>query len=145
MEREKLSANEIKIQNRQRIYQFIRENHQVSKQDVVVELQLSLPTVTQNLEYLRDNGLIDTSKKIRNTGGRNAMAYTYVADARMAIGVYLSANHMGVVAINLSGEVVCHLRESVAFDLEDDAYLQKIGKSGEEIKQKSVIADNQLL
>ena len=131
MEREKLSANEIKIQNRQRIYQFIRENHQVSKQDVVVGLQLSLPTVTQNLEYLRDNGLIDTSKKIRNTGGRNAMAYTYVADAR--------------IAINLSGEVVCHLRESVAFDLEDDAYLQKIGKSVEEIKQKAGIADNQLL
>lgn len=47
MEREKLSANEIKIQNRQRIYQFIRENYQVSKQDVVVGLQLSLPTVTQ--------------------------------------------------------------------------------------------------
>lgn len=45
MEREKLSANEIKIQNRQRIYQFIRENYQVSKQDVVVGLQLSLPTV----------------------------------------------------------------------------------------------------
>lgn len=43
MEREKLSANEIKIQNRQRIYQFIRENYQVSKQDVVVGLQLSLP------------------------------------------------------------------------------------------------------
>ena len=60
MEREKLSANEIKIQNRQRIYQFIRENYQVSKQDVVVGLQLSLPTVTQNLEYLRNLGLIDT-------------------------------------------------------------------------------------
>ena len=79
MEREKLSANEIKIQNRQRIYQFIRENYQVSKQDVVVGLQLSLPTVTQNLEYLRNLGLIDTSKKIRNTGGRNAMAYTYLS------------------------------------------------------------------
>ena len=26
------------------------------------------------------------------------MAYRYAADARMAIGVYLSANHMGVVA-----------------------------------------------
>lgn len=145
MEREKLSANEIRIQNRQRIYQFIRENYQVSKQDVVVGLQLSLPTVTQNLEYLRNLGLIDTSKKIRNTGGRNAMAYTYVADARMAIGVYLSANHMGVVALNLSGEVVCHLRESVAFDLDDDAYLQKIGRSVEEIKQKAAISDDQLL
>ncbi|MFR7440875.1 MAG: hypothetical protein ACLUUG_06215 [Lachnospiraceae bacterium] len=33
----------------------------------------------------------------------------------------------------------------MAFDLEDDAYLQKIGKSVEEIKQKAGIADNQLL
>ena len=33
----------------------------------------------------------------------------------------------------------------MAFDLEDDAYLQKIGKSVEEIKQKQVSADNQLL
>ena len=39
----------------------------------------------------------------------------------------------GVVALNLSGEVVCHLRESVAFDLDDDAYLQKIGRSVEEM------------
>lgn len=63
MEREKLSANEIKIQNRQRIYQFIRENYQVSKQDVVVGLQLSLPTVTQNLEYLRNLGLMIHQRK----------------------------------------------------------------------------------
>lgn len=145
MEREKLSANEIKIQNRQRIYRFIRENYQVSKQDVVVGLQLSLPTVTQNLEYLRDHGLIDTSKKIRNTGGRNAMAYTYVADARMAIGVYLSANHMGGVALDLSGEVVCHLRESMVFDLDDDRYLQKIGELVEAIKDKAGISDERLL
>lgn len=145
MEREKLSANEIKIQNRQRIYRFIRENYQVSKQDVVVGLQLSLPTVTQNLEYLRDCGLIDTSKKIKNTGGRNAMAYTYVADARMAIGVYLSANHMGGVAIDLSGEVVCHLRKSIAFDLDEDRYLQKIGELVEAIKEKAGISDERLL
>ena len=52
---------------------------------------------------------------------------------------------MGVVAY-WYGEVVCHLRESVAFDLDDDAYLQKIGKSvEEEFKQKAAISDDQLL
>ena len=75
---EKLSANEIKIKNRQLIYQYIRTNQQASKQDIVVALQLSLPTVTQNLEYLKEQGLIDTSQKIKNTGGRNATAFSYV-------------------------------------------------------------------
>ena len=145
MEREKLSANEIKIQNRKHIYQYIRKHRQVSKQDVVVALQLSLPTVTQNLEYLRDVGLIDTSEKIRNTGGRNATAYTYVPGVRMAIGVYLSANHISSVAVDLSGEVVYRVRKSVVFDLEDDAYLRQLGAIVEETKQKAGIEEEHLL
>ena len=70
----KLSVNEIKIKNRQMIYQHIRAHGPVSKQDTVVALQLSLPTVTQNLEYLKEHGLIDDSQQIKNTGGRNATA-----------------------------------------------------------------------
>ena len=53
MDIEKLSSNEIKIKNRQRIYQYIRFNGPSTKQDLVVALQLSLPTVTQNLDYLK--------------------------------------------------------------------------------------------
>lgn len=145
MEKEKLSANEIKIQNRQRIYQYIRENGQVSKQDLVVALQLSLPTVTQNLEYLTRRGLIDTSMKIRNTGGRNATAYTYVPNAKMAIGVYLSANHISAVAVNLSGEAACKVKERIVFNLEDDGYLRKLGEIVEQVKQMANVSEDNLL
>ena len=99
----KLSVNEIKIKNRQMIYQHIRAHGPVSKQDIVVALQLSLPTVTQNLEYLKEHGLIDDSQQIKNTGGRNATAYTYIKDAKQAMGVYISAHHMNVVALDLAG------------------------------------------
>ena len=104
-----MSSNEIKIKNRQRIYDYIRRNESVSKQDLVVALELSLPTVTQNLEYLKRTSLIDSSKKITNTGGRNATAFTYLKKAKMAIGIYITAHHMNGVAVDLSGgsRVIC--------------------------------------
>ena len=37
-----MSSNEIKIKNRQRIYDYIRRNESVSKQDLVVALELDL-------------------------------------------------------------------------------------------------------
>lgn len=136
---EKLSANEIKIKNRQLIYQYIRDRGQASKKDIVIGLELSLPTVTQNLEYLTSQKLIDTSQKIKNTGGRNATAYSYIGDAKAAIGVYLTSHYMNAVAINLSGETMAHVRKRIEFNLNDDAYLRKLGEIVEKVKEKAAI------
>lgn len=142
---EKLSVNEIKIKNRQMIYQYIRANGPVSKQDIVVALQLSLPTVTQNLEYLKEQGLIDDSHRIKNTGGRNATAYTYIESAKQSIGVYISAHHINAVALDLSGNVLKTMKERVKFNLDDDYYLKKIGEMVGQIKKESGIKDSNLL
>lgn len=68
------SGMDIKGMNRKKIYEFLRRSRSVSKQDIVYALQLSLPTVTQNLQELQEKGLLDTAGKIGNTGGRNATA-----------------------------------------------------------------------
>jgi predicted NBD/HSP70 family sugar kinase len=145
MSRNKISPNEIKLKNRQLIYQYIRTNSSVSKQDIVVALQLSLPTVTQNLEYLKEQRLIDTSRKIKNTGGRNATAYTYMKSAKMAIGIYITAHHINAVAVDLSGNVTGIIKEKCQFNLDDDAYLRKIGESVERVKEEAQIPDEDLL
>lgn len=142
---EKIGVNEIKTKNRQIIYNYIRKQGSVSKQEIVVEMQLSLPTVTTNLDFLKKQGLIDTSGKIKNTGGRNATAFTYVKNARMAIGVDITANHITAVAVNLSGDIVSMERKRIDFDLEDDAYLREIGKTVECVKKDADIADENLL
>lgn len=145
MTEKKLSSNEIKQKNRQMIYRYIRKNDSVSKQDIVLGLQLSLPTVTQNLQYLVMNNLIDTSQKIKNTGGRNATAYTYMKQAKMAIGVYLTTNHIGAVAVDLSGNVVKMVKERVRFNLDDDGYLKKLGQAVEQVKEDAGLLDENLL
>lgn len=57
MSTEKIGVNEIKTKNRQIIYNYIRKQGSVSKQEIVVEMQLSLPTVTTNLDFLKKQGL----------------------------------------------------------------------------------------
>ncbi len=145
MSTEKIGVNEIKTKNRQIIYDYIRKQGSVSKQEIVVEMQLSLPTVTTNLDFLKKQGLIDTSGKIKNTGGRNATAFTYVKNARMAIGVDITANHITAVAVNLSGDIVSMERRRSNFDLEDDAYLREIGEVVECVKKDADIMDENLL
>lgn len=129
----------------QLIYHYIREQQSVSKQDIVVGLKLSLPTITRNLQYLEELHLIDTSDKIRNTGGRNATAYSYVKDARAAIGIYLTAHHINCVSVDLSGDVIQTVRKKLDFDLDDNEYLKEIGKTVEQVKQKSKIKDRDFL
>lgn len=137
-------STEIKTQNRQLIYHFIRDNKLTSKQDIVVGLGLSLPTVTQNIQYLEKQNLIDTSKT-KKTGGRDATAYSYKKDGRLAIGVYITGNHLNAVCVDLSGAVIHVTRERIKFNLDDDNYLRKIGDMVEEIKQKSHVCDKNLL
>lgn len=129
----------------QLIYHYIREQQAVSKQDIVVGLKLSLPTITHNLQYLEELHLIDTSDKIRNTGGRNATAYSYVKNARAAIGLYLTAHHINCVSVDLSGDVIQMIRRKRDFNLDDDGYLQEIGVIVEEVKRKSKIKDKDFL
>lgn len=136
---------DLKIQNRQLIYHFIRNHEPVSKQDIVMGLGLSLPTVTQNLQFLVKHKLITTSKEKKSTGGRSATAYSYRRDGKFAIGVYITGNHLNAVCVDLSGTVIQAKRVRIKFNLNDEAYLQKIGSLVEEIKKNAKICDESLL
>jgi predicted NBD/HSP70 family sugar kinase len=141
----KIDSSVIKKNNRNTIYRFIKDRGFVSKQDIVVGLGLSLPTVTQNLQYLEHNGLIDGSTKISNTGGRNATAYSCVKEAKIALGVYLTAKQISVVAVDLQGNILTILREKVTFNLDDDNYLKKLGKMVVSVKESVLSSDDELL
>jgi len=131
----KSASSEIKMNNRKTIYRFIKDRGFVTKQDIVVGLGLSLPTVTQNLQYLEGQGLIDGSTKISNTGGRNATAYSCITEAKIAFGVYLTANHISVVAVDLQGNILSMLKEQITFNLDDEDYLRKLGQMVVELKE----------
>ena len=52
------SSLELKQKNRSHVFQLLYKTSGLTRQDIVARLQLSLPTVTQNLEELQAEGLI---------------------------------------------------------------------------------------
>lgn len=130
------SGMDIKGMNRKKIYEFLRKGRSVSKQDIVYALQLSLPTVTQNLQELQEKGLLDTAGKIGNTGGRNATAFTFISDAKVAVGIDIQKHHSTVVVVDLDGKVIETLRKQVDFSMTDE-YYRKLGEAVGEIVEKT--------
>ncbi len=124
---------DIKQNNRKKIYFYIRKKNLATKQDIAYDLQLSLPTVTQNLEYLVKQGLIGSEYKVANkSGGRKPVAYSYIADAKVSIGLDITKHHIKSIIIDLDGNVVKYIYKRQNYR-RDDEYLKLLGEAVETI------------
>lgn len=135
---------EIKQINHTNIYQFFLKNSDLTKQDLVTSLQLCLPTVTQNIAELMDAGLIGESGSLGNTGGRRAKTYSIIKDARIAIGLDITRNHITAVAVDLTGTIMTKIRNRVSFE-SSDAYYRYIGDVVAEVVQAAGVTPEQIL
>ena len=110
MASKKITNMEVKRKNRNRIYRYVRKSGIVSNPDIAYELKLSLPTVTQNTKELIELGLIKENGELESTGGRKAKALAIEADFRLAAGVDITKNHIGLILTNLAGEILRYER-----------------------------------
>jgi len=111
-----ISNKEIKMNNRSNIYRTLWENNDLSRQKLVSMLHLSLPTVTQNLVALENEGLVRASGIESFTGGRNAKTYSIVNDARIALGVDITKSNITTVAVDLRGKIIAKSKMKAEFD-----------------------------
>lgn len=68
---------------------------------------MGLSTVSQNLNLLESEGLIEKNGYFDSTGGRKANAIQIVSDFRISIGVGILKNMFHVTAIDLYGNAIC--------------------------------------
>lgn len=88
------------------VFREIYESTALSRQEIVYNTSLSLPTVRQSLNELLEKGLIDTSNYYASTGGRKASAISIVPMSRVAIGVEILKEHVQISAADLFGNIV---------------------------------------
>lgn len=101
----------IKKINRSRVFQLISSCDKISKQDIANELSMSLPTVTQNLNELLEMGLISNNGSFVSTVGRRARAISLISDARVAVGLDITRNHIALVILDLKGNIIHSVRK----------------------------------
>ena len=92
--------------NRDKVYQYIYQQKETSKLQIVQDLQMGLSTVSQNLNLLENEGLIEKNGYFDSTGGRKANAIQIVSDFRISIGVGILKNMFHITAIDLYGNTV---------------------------------------
>ena len=86
--------------NKSKVYQYIYRKKKTSKMQIVQELQMGLSTVSQNLNLLEPEGLIEKNGFFASTSGRKANAIQIVSDFKISIGIgILISSHPGCVLL----------------------------------------------
>ena len=91
--------------NKSKVYQYIYRKKTTSKLQIVQELQMGLSTVSQNLNLLEQEGLIEKNGFFESTGGRKANALQIVSDFKISIGIGILKGMFHITAVDLYGNV----------------------------------------
>lgn len=106
MEQKKITSHELRKINRTKVYQYIYEKRTTSRPEIVHDMQLSFPTVTQNLVDLEENGLIEKIGFSESTGGRKAQKISCNSTSKLAIGLELQKDFVRAACVDLYGNAL---------------------------------------
>lgn len=139
-----MNNSEVKKANYRSVLTYMLRHDIKTKADISYDLGLSIPTVTQALKYLESRGIVTTVGTMDSAGGRKAVGYRCVNNASYAIGVEITANHVGIVVINLSMNTLYSRRISMRiYDnaASYDAFVQFLNDSIDEcgIDRKKIL------
>ncbi|MBT1175536.1 ROK family protein [Bifidobacterium sp. LC6] len=121
-----LPPAQVKAHNRSAIAHYLYTNQHATKQDLERDLQLSIPTITQNLRALEADHIIAKGTFEDSTGGRKAQRYNFNPNHCIAIGVGMYDNHVQLRAVNLFGAVIARSTTPLPYR-NTNVYYQRIG------------------
>lgn len=127
-----------------RILNYMLNHFQVTKVELSKELNLSMPTVLSNVNDLIEKGLIEENGELESTGGRKARTLGFHKDFCYSLGVDITAHHIGIVLVNLAGEVIkhAHLRKNFTSDL---GYCSELARLVTDFYATENIPENKIL
>ena len=130
--------------NRSRVYQYIYKSKVTAKLQIVQDLQMGLSTVSQNLNLLEEEGLIERNGYFDSTGGRKANAIRIVPDFRISIGIGILKNMFHITAIDLYGEVLYTNTISLPYS-NTESYYQQVADTIQEFLREHQYSEECIL
>ncbi|MDE7274707.1 MAG: ROK family transcriptional regulator [Lachnospiraceae bacterium] len=126
-----------------KILDFMLNQGSTTKADIAKQLNLSMPTVLSNIGELTEKGLVMEVGEMESTGGRKARRISLKEDYYYAVGVDITAHHIGMVLVNFGGKIIQQQR--VRFDFQTDiAYCRQLAAQIQEF-YKDIAAEEKIL
>jgi len=104
------------------IINYIINHKATSKVELSRNLNLSMPTVLSNVNELLASGIVVEMGEYESTGGRKAKMISINPAYRYAVGIRITAKHVGFVLVNLKSEIEKYERIRLEFSTETSYY-----------------------
>lgn len=101
-----------------KIVDFMINRGPTSKAELSRNLKLSMPTVLSNVNDLLADGIVIETGEYESTGGRKAKRISVNPSYRYAVGVRITAKHVGFALVNLNYEIEKYSRIRLEFSTE---------------------------
>jgi predicted NBD/HSP70 family sugar kinase len=140
------SANNLQVRdtNKKRIVNLLYQHNGTTKQGISNMLGLSMPTVSQILKELFEQGLVREGGTLASSGGRKPVLNELVYDAKLSIGIEITQNHVNFVLIDLAERDLGYKSYRQRF-VNDEDYFKKIGDLTECFIEDNNVDRNKLL
>lgn len=133
---------DIKSANRVKIMKYLIDHNKASRQELAHELNFSMPTLFQIVNDLIDLGLICESGEYGSTGGRRAKILTLCPNSYYVAGVGVSKNHIQLILMDLSKEIISSRYLTVPFE-DTIGYYEQFGTIvGDFLKDNQINNEN---
>ena len=116
----KNSNSEIKRRNKISTFRELLRCGQATKPELAARLHLSLPTIGLLISELVEQGMVREDGMADSEGGRRAVCYCAETKKKLALGVDITKNHIGMTLLDLRGDVIGSSRIKIPFENSDD-------------------------
>jgi predicted NBD/HSP70 family sugar kinase len=106
---------EVKKLNRNRVFRYVNSQSETCMPDIAAALDMSSPTVLTIINELKAANVVKEVGVYGSTGGRKAKALASVKEARYAIGLDITQNHVSLVYTDLGYKPLGHERIYLPF------------------------------
>ena len=130
--------------NKSKVYQYIYKSKVTSKLQIVSDLQMGFSTVSQDLNLLEQEGLIERNGYFDSTGGRKAQAIQIVPDFKISIGIGILKNMFHLTAVDLYGNAIFTDTFSVPYS-NTSAYYEQIAETIREFTASNHYTEEKVL
>nr|WP_242835818.1 ROK family transcriptional regulator [Clostridium sp. DL-VIII] len=105
-----VNHSKIKESNRKKIIALLLEKNEIAKLDISRILDISITTVSTNINELKNEGIVEDVRSLESTGGRKAISIKLNENCRYSIGVALTPSHIKITLVNLKKKIIENLR-----------------------------------
>ncbi|MFP4697340.1 MAG: ROK family transcriptional regulator [Eubacteriales bacterium] len=121
-----LNQENIKHINKVNILNILRNNKEMTKHEISEQLNLSIPTVTTNINLLMEQDLVEYAGVAESTGGRKPVIIKIKKDSRYSVGVDITPEKARIILMNLYSEIVDEIEVDFKKDIKFKYFLDEI-------------------